>query len=102
MQCVISDEEVLAVAAQQALAEVRSRLRSGSWLSSLEDDRRRIFTQWINLILPGIERTGLGSSSSSSSSSSSKLPSVLASLVLKAPMRAKDQEELSLQKLCAW
>eukprot|EP00971_Amphidinium_carterae_P030347 597085-Amphidinium_carterae.2 len=60
MQCMISDEEVLAVAAQQALAEVRSRLRSGSWLSSLEDDRRRVITQWINIILSGIEHTGLG------------------------------------------
>eukprot|EP00971_Amphidinium_carterae_P307542 6111622-Amphidinium_carterae.1 len=32
----------MAAAAQKALAEAWSRLRSRSWLSSLEDDNRRI------------------------------------------------------------
>eukprot|EP00971_Amphidinium_carterae_P127825 2532028-Amphidinium_carterae.1 len=95
MECVVSDEEVLVTAAQLAMAEVRSRLRSGSWRDSLEADRRHVVTQWITLILPGVEHTGLGRQLATSTSSEDRAAeierSVLASLAPKATATVKKQ-----------
>eukprot|EP00971_Amphidinium_carterae_P235010 4663423-Amphidinium_carterae.1 len=68
------------------MAEVRSRLRSGSWLSSLEDDRRRIITQWI-------EHIGLGRQLATNASSLDRVleieRSVLVSVAPKATATVK-------------